>query len=102
MINISGIKKGHYGYALRFAVYDKGRAIDLSTYTTLSLKVWKEGQSSAKWTLSGTHVKENIVDFNVTESHFDEAGDFLAEIEWTKTGVKDGSETFGITVEESV
>ena len=95
------VKKGHFGYDLRFSIRDKGALIDFTGHT-LVLKVWEDGATSAKWTLTGAIIETGVVDFAVTSDDFTEEGVFFAEAGWTKTGVDDGSETFQITVLPSI
>ena len=96
MINID-VKKGHYGKAIRFNVTRDGADVDFSGYT-VNWKIWKQGEASVRWTISGSIIEAGVVDFTPTNTDFDVEGEFRAELEWTKTGIVDGSETFRVTV----
>ncbi len=95
------VKQGHFGYTLRFNVSDDNGAVDF-TGCTIAMKVWKEGASSVTWTLTGSNAGSGAVDVAVTVNDFTLSGNYLGEIEWTKTGIKDGTETFPVKVIPSV
>lgn len=99
MIEVT-VKKGHYGYAERFYIRSNGALIDLSSYA-VTWKIWEVGATSVKWELTGTVIETGVVDFDVEADDFTIVGSFEAEIEWTKTGAKDGTKTFHVKVEAS-
>ena len=97
------VKKGGYGYNIRFTVTDAaGTAVDITDYT-LKMKIWPEYAPAALWTLTGTihHGPSGLVDFAVTTSDFDIAGVYLGEVEMTKAGVVENGDTFQVIVKES-
>ena len=98
------IPKGDKGFNLNFTVQeDDGTAYNLATYT-ITLKIWPENMST-----------EPIVDaactpivaasgtcyYTVTATDFTSAGDYILEIELTKTGVIESTRHYTLKVEDS-
>ena len=98
------IPKGDKGFNIAFTVKDSdGNAYVLTDYT-ITLKVWVQG-APATLLLSGACV---IDDANLGTCHyvvaagaFDTVGRYHAEVELTKTGVVESTQTFEIIVEVS-
>ena len=98
------VKKGDYGYYLYFHIRDaKGSPIDLVGYT-LNLKAWVLGApGDIKWTITGSIINalKGVSRFEVANTHFTTAGKYVGEIELTKAGVVESTETFDLEVMES-
>ncbi len=100
------VKKGGYGYNLRFTIMDSDTGLpkNITTYTGFAFQVWDEyTPGTVKWSLVGTIVDgpSGWADFAVTASDFTETGVYLGEIELTKAGVVEPGDTFQVVVEES-
>ena len=95
--------KGHYGVPIRFNITRAGVDVPLTTdsYTAIVWKVWRKGESAALWSITGSIIEDGIADFTPADTHFDEVGTFFGELEWSKTGVVDGSKKMEVEVAES-
>ena len=98
------IPKGDKGFNLSFTIRDSnGNAYDISTYT-VTLKLWRKGlpgtvvQSGACVIVSGP---AGTCTYAVTDSSFTSVGELVAELELTKTGVIESTQSFTIEVTES-
>ena len=92
------IKKGNYGFDLKFEVIEDGERKDL-TGITPTLKVYRSGSLFLSKTCS---VSGGYVVCHVDEGDFDEVGVYEAEIELSKEGYLEDTETFIIEVEPTV
>ncbi|MEM2906052.1 MAG: BppU family phage baseplate upper protein [Candidatus Bathyarchaeia archaeon] len=95
------VKRGNYGFALTFNVKNSdGSAKNLTGYT-VTLKVWASGSESCKFTgtCTVTDAANGICTYTVANGDFATVGQYLAELELTKTGVVEDTETFPILVE---
>ena len=98
------IPQNDQGFYLNFTVEDSDEnAYNLSGYT-IKLKVWKKYEPSVLL-LTGTC---SIVDaasgtcrYLIAEDDFEDVGLFEAELELTKTGIIESTESFEIEVVES-
>ena len=103
------IPKGDEGFNLAFTIKDfEGGEVDLTSYTTVTLKIWVPGVpgtllldvACSNKTSSGT------CDYTVDEDDFTDAtypsvGRYHAELELTGTDIIESTEIFGITIVES-
>lgn len=97
------IPRGDFGYNLTFTIQNSaGSAYNLTDYT-INLKMWREGQPELLLNGSCTIIEaaEGTCYYEVQEGDFSRGGVYLAELELTKSGVREGSVNFEITVEES-
>lgn len=98
------IPKDDMGFDLNFTVQNSsGSPYDLTGYT-IKLKVWRAG-SSGNLKVDGSCT---IVDaaagtckYGVQANDFDTVGNYIAELELTKAGVRESTKTFSISVTES-
>lgn len=101
------IPKGDCGFKLEFTVhtYD-GDAVDLTGYT-VNLKVWEAGTpgtlafAAAACTVPAATITDGICTYTVTSTDFIVSKTYHAELELTKTGVVESTETFKIVVVDS-
>lgn len=98
------VPRGDYGYPLGFTVKDyDGVAVDLTGYT-VKLKQWYMGASTNPL-LTGTCAVDSAPNgqchYTVTNTDFIKAGEFLIEIELTKTGAVESTAYYTLIVEES-
>jgi len=96
------IPKGTYGIALNFTVYNNdGTAHDL-TDLTVTLKVWKAGQSLLVNSACSLDVAASgTCHYTIVDGDFDTAGRYLWELELTKASYKDNTEPGELFVAES-
>lgn len=92
------------GFNLNFTVKDAtGTAYNLTDYT-IKLKVWKVSNPGTLL-VTGTCViviaANGTCYYNVAASDFTSIGSFKAELELTKTGVIESTQSFDIEVMES-
>jgi len=95
------VKKGNYGFTLTFNVKNSdGSAKNLTGYT-VTLKVWAPGAASVKFTgaCAVTDAANGVCTYTVASGDFDTVGGYRAELELTKTGVVEDTETFPVLVE---
>ncbi len=95
------VKKGNYGFVITFNVKNSdGTAKNLTGYT-VTLKVWVLGAASVKFTgaCTVTDASGGVCTYTVAETNFDTVGSYLAELELTRSGVVEDTETFPILVE---
>ena len=96
------VKKGNYGFTEEFTIKDaKDKVVNLTGYT-VTLKVWKEGESVAKFVDTcdlNANPATGKCTYLIKESDFDTAGVYLGELELTKVGEKIDVDTFTILVE---
>jgi len=98
------IPKADKGFDLAFTIRDaSGNAFNLSGYT-IKLKVWKKGESGTLL-LEGTCTIDNAVagtcHYSVVVDDFDSTGEFIAELEFTKTDTIESTQSFTVEVTES-
>ena len=98
------VRKGDYGYYLNFTVQDSdGVAYNLTGYT-IKLKVWAAG-SPGTLVVDGACPIVNAANgtcrYLVTNTSFAIAGDYVFELELTKTGIVESTKTYSLVVEES-
>jgi len=95
------VKKGNYGFLFEFTVKKAdGTAFDLTGYT-VTLKVWKDSTTQFTAACTITDAASGKCQYQVTSGDFDAVGQYLAELELTKTGFVEDTETFQITVTET-
>ena len=100
------VKRGGYGYNLRFTVTvkdDAGAIINLTGYT-VRFHVWDQYTPGVVlWTLVGTIVvaANGTVDMAVTAADFITVGVYLGELELTKAGKVEPGESFVVVVKEN-
>lgn len=96
---------GDYGFDINFELTDADcAAFNVSTYT-VKLKVWRAGKpkdlllnGTCGFTTDGS---DGLVYYTVVDGNFSVAGDYLGEIQATKSGVRISWQTFDIVVSES-
>ena len=99
------VSKGDYGEAIAFLVKDPstGDAVDLTGYT-VTCKVWADGSSDSPIVSTECTVDDaeaGSCHYTPANGVFDTAGDYLIELERTKTGVKSSTTIYTLTVEDS-
>ncbi len=104
VITAIAVKSGDFGYYQQLTITQNGTVKNLTGYT-LRLLVWAEFYpGTILWALTGAIVglpANGIADFLVTAGAFATVGVYYAEVELTKAGVKESSDTILLTVEES-
>jgi hypothetical protein len=98
------VPKGDKGFNLAFTIRDSsGNAYDITLYT-ITFKLWRKGIPGTL-ILSGACVIDSGVagtcHYVVTDSSFTSVGEFKAELELTKTGVLESTQSFDFEVTES-
>jgi hypothetical protein len=98
------IPKGDKGYPLSFAIKDSdGDEYSLVGFT-IKLKVWKHGQPETLL-VDGTCETDDedagICHYNIASGDFNSVGVFKAELELTKTGNIESTQSFELEVTES-
>jgi len=95
------VKENNYGWRQTFTLTKDGTAYNLTDYSA-KLKVWEPGKTALKF--SGDCIIDDDPTtgkcyYDVITTDFDTAGEFLGEIELTKTGEVLDTYTFTILVE---
>jgi len=99
------VSKGDKGIGLGpWTVKDSsGTVVDLTDYT-ITFKVWTDGSSDSP-TVEQACTKDDAeageCSYTIQAADFDTAGDYLWELELTKTGVQWSSPASALTVEDS-
>lgn len=98
------IKQSDYNWDANFTITDStGTAYNLTGYT-ITFKMWREGDKG-NLVVNGTGsivvAASGTCKYTSVAADFAVAGDYLAEIELTKSGTIESSETFMVSVEES-
>lgn len=98
------IPKGDKGFYLVFTVQDSsGTAYDLTDYT-ITVKVWKAGDSSNLIVNSAAAIlvaASGTCRYSVSATDFTAKGLYRLELELTKTGVIESTKSYTIEVAES-
>src|SRR3990172_9451908 len=97
-------KRGEVGYDINFTVKNNaGTAFDLTGYT-ITFKTWREGIPGTL-IINGTGsivvAASGTCKYTVVEGNTATPGEYLAELELTKTGVNVAPITYRFIVEES-
>ncbi len=98
------IKQGNYGMTRGFRLVGKDRGSAAGFSATITVKsvvdetVIVDAQTCTT-TLSGS---DTLVAYTVQDGDFDTAGDYTAEITWTKSGYVEDCKTFQVEVIPSV
>ena len=96
--------KNDYGFNLAFTIYDSdGNARNITGYT-VTLKVWKAGRPKELVINSACTVDvaaSGTCHYTIAANDFREAARYNYELELTKEGVVDSSESGIIVVEDS-
>jgi len=103
------IPKDDVGFKLEFTVQDsEGTAVDLTAYTAVTIKMWQAGTPGTLLLNKACTNKaaDGTCDYTIAEADFAGAtypavGQYLAELELTKTSVIESTETFMINIVES-
>ena len=103
MANIT-VPKDDKGYNIQLSITDAADAVvDLTGYT-VTLKTWAPG-TPGTLLIDGTCVVTNttggVVTYLGTAGDFGTVGRYHAEVELTKSGVRESTENFRLTVAES-
>lgn len=99
------VPKGGYGYNLGFTIKDSdGTARNMSTYTAVTFKVWKTGNSgtplintAGSWVVAAS----GTCSYTVVSGNFDTAGNYKYCLSATKTNVVEPCRAGDLEVEES-
>ena len=98
------IPEGDSGFDLSFTVLDSaGNPYNLLGYT-IKFKVWKPGFPSVlvvNGTCNIVSATDGTCTYTIAEGDFAVAGDYLFELELTKTGVTESTVTKKLVVTES-
>ena len=98
------VPKGDKGFPLTFTVQeDDGSAYDLTAYT-VTLKVWRQGIPGSPIIESGCTISDAANGecyYIIQATDFTEKGDYLLELELTKTGVIESTRYYTLEVTES-
>ena len=98
------VPKGDYGFDLNFTVRDSdGDAYNLTGYT-IKLKVWSPNNPSilmVNGTCSILVAASGTCKYTVANGDFNSVGNYLFELELTKTGVVESTKTQTLFVTES-
>lgn len=98
------VSKGDYGKPINFTCKQSdGSIYDLTGYT-VTLKVWAVGSSASPIVEAECTVDDadaGTCHYTVQDGDFDTAGDYLAELELTATGVVDSLMPYSLRVEDS-
>lgn len=96
------IPAGTFGVVLNFTVYENDGGEHDLTGETITLKVWKAGQTPI---VSGNCpilvAGDGTCKYTIVENDFDDAGKYLWELELTKVGYQDNTEPAEFIVTES-
>lgn len=98
------VSKGDYGLPLAFVVKDEENTVVNLTGYTVTFKVWSAGSQDSPIVSGACTIDDataGTCHYTPGSSDFDTAGDYLIELERTKTGVKSGTTIYSLTVEES-
>ncbi|MFQ6052814.1 MAG: BppU family phage baseplate upper protein [Candidatus Bathyarchaeia archaeon] len=97
------IKKGNYGFDLNFAIkHADGSKYDLNGFT-VHLKVWDdEGTLILNEQCMIIVATEGTCKYTVQSGDFDTEGRYMAELELTKAGWLEDTDTFEIIVAPTV
>ena len=103
MANVT-VPQNDKGYNLQFTITNAaGTAFDLTGYT-VAFKMWSPGVPGTLL-INGTCVVTNttggIVTYLGTAGDFGTVGRYHAEVEGTKSGVRESTENFRLTIAES-
>lgn len=98
------VKKGDYGYNLNFTVKDSdGAAFNLTSYT-ITFKVWTQGKPGTLLVNAACTIDvaaSGTCHYTIVDGDFPIAAVYKWELELTKTGVKDSTESANLTVNDS-
>ncbi len=98
------IPKSDYGYELTFSVQDaNGAAYDLSA-STVTFKAWSPLTPSTlivNATCSKSTTVTGQCTYTIASTDFTTAGQYLAELELTRTGVKESTEPIMVIVRDN-
>ena len=103
------IPKDDVGFKLEFTVQDSdGTAVDLTVYTTVTIKMWQAGIPGTLILSKACSNKaaDGTCDYPIAKADFAGAaypavGQYLAELELTMTNVIESTEIFMINIVES-
>lgn len=94
---------GDYGYNLSFTVQDNSEtAYDLTNYT-VTFKAWKQGMSDDPIVDSACTVDsaaDGTCHYAVQSGDFDDAGDYLIELELTQSGIVESTQYYTLSITE--
>jgi len=94
------IPQGDYGYYLNFTIQGSNNYnYDLTGYT-IKLKTWVAGNKQVILigTCSIVTAANGTCRYLVANGNFNKAGEYVAELELTKTGVVESTKPFSISV----
>ncbi len=98
------VSKGDFGKAINFTCKQSdGSVYDLTGYT-VTLYYWTDGSSSSATTLGTCTVDtatSGTCHYTVQDGDFDTAGDYLAVLRLTATGVQDTLLPYNLHVEDA-
>ncbi|MFQ6053027.1 MAG: BppU family phage baseplate upper protein [Candidatus Bathyarchaeia archaeon] len=97
------IKKGNYGFDLNFTVqHADGTVYDLTGFT-VHLKLWdSDGNLILNQQCMIVNAAQGKCKYTVQSGDFDTEGRYMAELELTKTGWLEDTDTFEIIVAPTV
>ena len=98
------IPKGDYGWDIPFTITNADGTPKVLTDYTIKLKVWAAEDSGSLLIDTACDIDDanaGTCHYTILITNFTTAGDFLGELELTKTGIVESTEIFKIIVKDS-
>ena len=98
------IPRGDYGYNINFTVQSSGGVAYNLTGYTIKFKVWKDTKSGILFVNGSctiTVAADGTCYYTVVSGDFNEVGIFKMELELTKSGIVESTQTYELEVARS-
>lgn len=99
---LTGIISGEFGKSVKLTLKKDGVAVDISSYTTITVYIRGETKNLTKVASFVTDGTDGEISFSFDSGELDRSGEWEAQVYLDKTGERSKSDIFQIDVGESI